>query len=259
MVILKKLIFAPISLIIFGLLIYSLAPIVKSYDFIFSLSINTLINLIAISFLLTLSSLLFVLFASLAEDFKIVLPVSSLLALISMLFLDLALGLVFAVAIFVSLLLTYLSLDHALKSYINFQPEALLGPSIRRLLRLFILSFCLVYFLSINKVIAQNGFQIPDSLIDTVLKMTPQPEAPSDLMNNLIKQTVNDQVQNLIKPYLSFIPAILALLLFFTLQSLTSILNLLIFPLLWIIFFILEKSGFIKFEIEMRLVKKMVV
>lgn len=156
-------------------------------------------------------------------------------------------------------------------------------------------------------MIAQDGFQIPDSLIDATIQFTQpktdqeepflpqlsipqeqldllkqnpdllkqsgldpkildtlnQPQksskAPQDLSNNLIKSAVKDQVQNFIKPYMDFIPAILAILLFFTLQSLTSIINLLISPILWITFYILEKSGFIKFTTEMRPVRKMVM
>lgn len=304
----KKLAFAPLFLIIFALFAYQFVPFLKSYDFVFSLSINTFIGLLILSFLISISCFLFVLFAALASDWKVVLPVSLLSALIPMLFMEPALGLVFTVAIFVSFLLTYLSLDSTLKSYLTFKPATLLGPAIRHLSGLVILTFCLVYFLSAGKMIAEKGFQIPDSLIDTALKMTPMnltteqepapaqlpalspnqidllkknpgllaqsgldpkildtlnqsksAQAPQNLTQDLIKQTVKDQIQNFIKPYQNFIPAGLALLLFLTLQSLTSIINLLIYPLLWLTFFILEKTEFIKFEVEQRSVKKLVV
>ena len=308
MLILKKLILAPLFLIAFALFVYQLIPLLKSYDLIFSLSINTFISLLILSFLISISCLLFVIFATLAQDLKIALPVSLISALIPMLFLEPALGLIFAVAIFISFLLTYLSLDVSLKSYLTFKPESILGPSIRHLSGLLILSFCLIYFLSTSKIIAQAGFQIPDSLIETALKMTPldlateqsspapqlpaisqeqidllkqnpellrqsgldpsildtlnQPKsskAPQNLTQDLIKQTVKDQIQTFIKPYINFIPAGLALLLFLTLQALTSFVNLSIYPLLWIIFYILEKTGFVKFETEQRPVKKLVV
>lgn len=300
----------PILLVIFTLLIYQLAPLFKSYDFIFSLSTNTLINLVILAVLICLSSLLFILFAALAQNLKLTLPVSLITALIPVLFLNTALALVLAVTVFVSLLLTSLNLNSLLKSYLTFQPGNLLGPAVRHLSGFLILSICLVYFLSSSKLIAQNGFQIPDSLIDTALKfsmpatpgnqleqvqtnlpqITPeqldllkknpdllrqsgldpkiletlnQPtkttQAPQQLTNDLVKQTVKDQFQSLLKPYQNFIPAILAVLLFLTLQSLTSILNLLIYPLLSATFYLLEKSGFIKFEVEQRPVKKMVV
>ncbi len=266
MILLKKLIFVPIFLIVFGLLIYFFVPFLKSYDFIFSLSINTFIDLLVLSALISLSSFLFVLLGTLALDWKIVLAAGTASSAISMIFIDPALGLILTVATFVSLLLTYVSLDNSLKSYLTFKPETLLGPSVRHLSGLLILSFCLIYFLSSNKLIAENGFSIPDSLIDTALKMTPLPTEQvqmsvinTDLIRDTIKQTAKDQIQGFIKPYQSFIPAVLAVLLFLTLQSLTSILNLFIYPLLWLIFFILEKTGFVKFEIEQREVKKLVI
>lgn len=246
MVTLKKLTFAPFFLITFSLLIYNLSPILKSFDFIFSLSIDTLIQLMLLSALIFLSSFLFVLFISLASDWKAVVPVGILGSLIPFIFLEIGLASVLAVGILVSLLLSFLSL----------QPPPLLGPAIKRLSTLLILAFCLIYFLSINQIISQNGFQIPDSLIENALKVSQPQQGP---LNNLIKQTVSEQLQNFIKPYLGLVPSLLSVILFFTLQSLISIINLLISPLLWITFYILEKSGFIKFTTEMRPVKKIVV
>lgn len=305
MVYIKKLILAPLFLTIFASLIYQINPFFTSYDFIFSLSLDTLIQLVAVAILISVSSVLFSLFVTLASNWKLTLPVSIISAAIPFAFAPSALALILAVAIFVSLLLININLDNALKSYLNFQPTSILGPSVRHLSGFLILSFCLVYFFSANKVISQKGFQIPDSLIDTALSIsqpqlsqpeTSQPQlsisqeqlellkknpealkqygldpkildtlnqeksnSPEDLTKDLIKQTVKDQMQNFIKPYLNFVPAVLALLLFLTLQSLTSILNLLIYPLLWLTFLILEKTGFVKFEVEQRQVKKLVV
>ncbi len=259
---LKKLVFAPAFLIVFGLLIYRLLPTIKSYDFIFSLSLSTLIGLANISLLILLSSLLFIVLATIAQDWRISIPVAVAGSAIPFLFVDSSLAVIFATGIFLSFLLSNLNIDVTLKSYLNFQPSNLLGPPVKHLSGLLILAICIVYFFSSSKMIAQNGFQIPDPLIDTALKMTPLPEStqlPANLANNLIKQTVKDQVQNFIKPYTNFVPAVLAVLLFVTLHSLTSILNLLVSPLLWLIFLILEKTGFIKFEVEQRPVKKLIV
>lgn len=262
MILLKKLLFAPFFLIAFTLLIYRLKAFSSGYDFIFSLSADTLMVLIVIAGLICLSSFLFVLFATLSQDWKYVLPVGILASSVSFLFLETGLALVLSVAILVSLLLTFLSLDNSLKSYLNFAPNSLLGPPIRHLGGLLILVICVVYFFSTNKIVAQKGFEIPDSLIDTALKFTADSQPANtlqNLSNDLIKQTVKDQVQAFIKPYLNFIPAILAVLLFLTLQSLTSLINLLIYPLLWITFYILEKTTFIHFATEMREVRKLVV
>ncbi len=297
MLLVKKLIFALFFLIVFSIVIFQLNPLLKSYDFIFSLSWDSAIQLFVLTGFILLSSLLFVIFASLAYDWKIVLPVGLLASLIPMAMIGPSLGLILSVGVLVSLFLTYLGVENTLKTYLNFAPTTLFGPSIRLLSSFLILVISLTYFLSINSVLQKESFQIPDSLIDQALKLTPLPKetsqpqqqtaqpqitqeqinllkqnpdllkqygldpakAPQNLLNDTLKQTIKDQLQNIIKPYLGIIPAVLAVLLFFILQSLTSILNLLIYPLLWVIFYILEKSGYIKFSEEMRPVKKMVI
>lgn len=274
MILVKKLFLAPLLLIIFGLLASQLAPFLKSYEFIFSLSWDRLTQLIALSALVTLFSFCFVLYTTFAQELKFVLPVGLVVTFLPMLFLDPALGLVFAVGVLFSLLLTYFTLINKLKTYLTFESNSLLGPSIRHLTSLLILTFCLAYFLSINQTIQKGGFQIPDSIIDTALKfaspaqsettqkelvqssLTVEQAEPTD---DVIKQTVKSKLQNLLQPYLGLIPAALSVILFITLQSLVSILVLFIYPLLWIIFYILEKVGFTKFTTEMRPVKKLVI
>lgn len=307
MLVLKKLIFAPFFLIFFALLLSQLSLLLESSDFIFSISANSLIQLITISLFIMLTSFSFVLFASFSQDWKYFLIVGVLATIITFFFLEPGLAIVLAVVFLVSLLITFINLDTTLKTYVNFAPNSLFGPAMRHLGGLLILSICVVYFFSSNKVVAEKGFLIPDSLIDSAIKLSgsqlPNPEssptslsqispeqlellrqnpallkqsgidpkildtigkptqnlAPQDLANNLIKQTVKTQVQDLIKPYTGFVPAILAVLLFLSLQSVISLINLLVYPLLWIVFYVLEKSGFIKFTEESRLVKKMVM
>lgn len=266
----KKLLFAPLFIVFLTSLIYQIIPFLKSYDFIFSLSLDTLIQLLIISFLITLSSLSFSLFASLALDWSIVLPVGILTSLIPFIFIEPAQAVIFMAGLMVSLLLVFIGLESQMKSYLTFNSNSILGPSIRHLSILFVITISIIYFLSTSKMVSEKGFAIPDSLIDTALKFAaPSTEQSESLdqpqkniaqaSNDLIKQTVKDQIQGFLKPYLAFIPAILALLLFFTLQGFTSFINLLIYPLLWIIFFILEKTGFVKFVVEQRPVKKMVL
>lgn len=310
MVIFKKLIFAPFFLIVFALLVLNLAPILSSYDFIFSLSAATFIQLIIIAILAILSSFLFTVFMVLSQDWKLIIPVIILSSILTVVVIPSALAVIWSVIILVCLLLISIMLDKTLKKYLNFQPTKLFSPIIKQLSGLLILSFCLIYFLSTSQLISQQGFTIPDSLIDTALKMSPTsiPEEPSNpsvqvpsidpdqiellkkntqllqqyglnpqmldsltnpsnltqtplttVTNDLIKQTVKEQVDNLLKPYLGFIPIILALALFLTLKSLTSLISIFIPPLLWIIFLILEKTGFIHFEVTQRPVRKMVI
>lgn len=308
MLILKKLSLVPTFLVIFITLLYQLAPLLSSYDFIFSLSTATLIQLVTISALFSFSSLLFILFATLADNWKLILPVAVVSALTTFVFVAPALAVILAIAVFVSFLVTFLSLNLDLKSYLTFRPAELLGPAIRHLCGLLIFSFCLVYFFSSSKMVSQNGFEIPDSLIDTALKVASpnlpeisnsptsslpsipkeqiemlkknpdllkqygldpgildslnQPKPSNSLQNQgsgIIKEALKAQLDGIIKPYISFVPAILAVLLFITLTSIVSLLNLLLYPILWLIFLILEKTGFVRFEVEMREVKKLVV
>lgn len=306
MVMLKKLTFAPFFLIIFAILLSQIAPILNSYEFIFSLSVSNFISLVSLSALIFLTSLSFTIFSALSLDWKIVTPIGLLAALAPLIFFPQALAIVFSVGVLVSLLITYLSLENTMKTYTTFQAGHLFGPAVKYLCTLLILVISISYFFSLNSLIQQKGFQIPDALIDAALKIgNPQvkgvkiaqiptlskeqlellrnnpdilkqygidpkmlyslpTQLPTQVTNqipntNLIKQTIKSQIDSFLKPYLGLIAPVLALMLFFTLQSITSIIRLLAYPLLWIIFFILEKSGFIKFTTEMREVKKMVI
>lgn len=255
---LKKLVFPPIFLVSFFILISQISSIFKSLDIIFSFSVENIIQLVIISLLLMFSSFLYALFTELSNDWRINLAVGTLSVLIPFLFLEISLAIIFGVLLSISLILSYFNLRSALTSYLNFSPNSIFGPSIRHLTTLLIISISIVYFLSINKIITEKGFQIPDSLIESVLKLTPLPEG-ADLLQQTLKQTVTDQFQNFLKPYQNLIPAFLTILLFLTLQTLSSIINLFIYPLLWITFHLLENTGIIKFTTEMRAVKKMVV
>ncbi len=308
MILLKKLIFAPLFLVSLISLAYFLNPFLKSYEFVFSYSANTIINLVSISALIFVSSLLFVLLATIANDWRISIPVALIGSLTSFIFIDYSLAFVFSLGIFLSSLFSNLNLNVALQSYLQFKPSQVLGPSIKHLSEVLILALCITYFFSASKIIAQAGFQIPDTLIDaayglsksaspniqqtetTLTQLTPEQqdllrknpdlirqsgldpkiienllnpqkntESPLNLADATIKQTLKEQMQNFIKPYTNLIPAVLSILLFFSLQFFVSIINIITSLLLWLIFLILEKTGFVKFEITMREVKKLVV
>lgn len=319
MMVVKKLVFAPLFLISLIWLFYQFTPFIKSADLIFSFSLETLLTLILICLSVLLTGLFFVIFTALAQDWKIVIPIILLSSLAPFIFLPQALALVSTVTILASLIISFMVLEGKMKSYLTFAPTALLAPSIKQLTGFLIIGLSLVYYLSINGEIQKNGFQIPDSLIDTALKFAPQtpqnfqgfkydkrtvaqlpqitPEqlellkknpdllkqynidpkmldslsgnstststskspANTNNLNDVIKKTIKDQVQNMLKPYQQFIPPILALLFFFTLQSFEAILSIFLSPVIWLIFIVLEKTKFITFTTEMREVKKMVV
>lgn len=327
MALVKKLVFGPLFLISFTFLIYLFSRILTSTEFIFALGVETLIQLAILSGIFLLASLFFILFGAFSLNWKFILPVVILASLIPFIFIPAPLALVLSTLLLTCFILSYTLLELKMRTYLTFQPTQIFSPSIKQLTGLLILALSIIYYFSINNEIAQKGFQIPDSLIDTALKftpiqsgLTPQPNlgvqgfkydsrylaqtpqltkeqidllkknpdllkqygidpkmlenleaaqspgstnqraigVPNTNFNDLIKQTVKDQFQNMIKPYQSFIPAVLAFFLFITLHSLTSLLSIFLSPLIWLTFLILEKTKFITFTTETREVKKMV-
>lgn len=84
-------------------------------------------------------------------------------------------------------------------------------------------------------------------------------DADYDSSGDLIQAAVQSQIDQLVRPYRAYLPLILAGLFFITLNSLASLLSILISPFLWITFLVLEKTGFTKYQTEQRTVKKLVV
>ncbi len=286
----KKFLLAPIFLLSFVLFLSQLSSIFKTYDFIFSISINALIPIIIVSVSLIFVSFSFALFYSLAQDWRIGLPVSLIASFTPLFFFDSTTAIILGIGSLIGFILTFFSLDNTLKTYVEFRPTFLLSPAIRHLSTLLIVIICSLYYISINSIIQLNGFQIPDTLIDAAMQFTPleaetEPQStplpaalkqlgidpkildsldtgnlqPAQISSTIIKETLKDQFDQMIKPYFNWIPVLLAILLFFLLQTINSLLNLLLYPLLWISFYIFEKTGFVKFVIEERPVKKMVV
>lgn len=263
MLILKKLILAPLFLMIFTLLLYQLKGLFGSYGFIFSLDLKNMLQLVYLSLTLLFSALSFTLFVSFASSLKFIAPVIILSSLLPLLFIPTKLAVILMIGIIVCLLVIYLTLENTLKNYITFHPFSIFGPAIRNLIFLLIIVFSICYYLSLNSIIQKNGFQIPNSLTESALKFIPRPEIPTEpqtvITDEFLKATLKSQLDKAIKPYISFIPIFLAFLFFITFQTICSFLNILIYPLLALIFYLLEKSGFVKFIEEMRPVKKMVL
>lgn len=298
MTLVKKLIFAPIFLALFLGLIFFASPLLQTTGLIFSLDMQILYKLIILCALILLSSLAFIVFASLSLDWKIILPVIIIAAAIPLTITPQPLNIILSFGTLISFLLGNIATENKMKTYLTFQASIVLSPPIKQLAVLLVLTLSIGFYLSASKEIAQKGFEIPDSLIDTTLNLIPQPgltgpqtslpaaqssqltqeqidllkqynidpqmlnslpASTNTFMTDSVKPLIKDQLQNIIKPYQNFIAPVLALLLFLTLQSFTAILGLFISPIILIIFYILEKTKFIHFESEMREVRKMVV
>jgi len=308
MLILKKLIFAVPFLLVFVLFVSQINPFLNDVNLIFSLSLDILIQLLSLVVYLSLAGLFFVVFATLAEQWKYVLPVSFIASLSPLLFLNPPEAFILTGGFFLSFIITFFFLKNELKSYLSFHATKLLLPGISQIVLLCTLVISAVFYFSANTQITANGFKLPDSIIDTAIKASggdqiseqldsalQQSGLPTTLSPELIaaakqnpallkqygidpkildtlstqnqknptaspvKAIIEQKVQDIIQPFQTFIPIILTALFFFTISTFSSLFSLINKFLIWLIFYLLEKSGFINFTKEMREVKKLVV
>lgn len=310
--ILKKIAFAPLFLIFIALTCLKLTSFLQNSQVLFSLDQSILVELLLLTALIIFTGISFVLFAVIANDLRIVIPIIILSLAFPLIFFPSPLSYFFAVGISICFILSFFIIDNKLNSYLTFQPSSIFAPPTKQLIGFMVLIISFVYFLSISQVIKNDGFQIPDSLIDASLKLTPMPDelnltetteslnlppisqeqidllrqnpqllkesgldpsildsfdptAKTNVTKNipspkdLIKQTVKQQVDNMIKPYINYIPAFLAIGLFLTLKSFAALLSMIVGPVFWLIFYLLEKTGFVNFTTEMREVKKLTI
>lgn len=85
------------------------------------------------------------------------------------------------------------------------------------------------------------------------------PLKPRSGIKDVIKTQISDSLDQAIKPYLFVVAIILAVLFFSEASFILWLLSLLLSPMLLLLFYIFEKTGFVKYEKEMREVKKIVV
>jgi hypothetical protein len=313
MALFKKLLLIPFLFLSLYAVFQLYLPFTNSTELIFSLSLPVMKQLLLLGSSILLFSLLFLVFVSLSQDWKIVTPVIILLAALAAVLIPGLPGYILGLGLFFILSLVFATVLTKITTYITFDASMLFSSPIKMLSMLCCIVLAASYFVSINNIIAKQGFAIPDTLIDQALKMSPQlsnttltEEAESsepiqlptisdeqlslikknpalykqygvtpemiqliedqkknpgkDLITKpTVKNLVKDQFEQMLKPYLTYIPGFLALMFFLVVNSMIALLGLFVSPLLGLLYLIFEKTGFITFEITTREVKKMVV
>lgn len=329
----KKLIFAPVFLILITTVSYFYQQILSKYLEVFFGSYGGLSEFALIAMPLVFASLCFALFVTFTQDFKYALILSIITALIPFLFLPTSLSLIIATGLIISLMVSYINLQINLRSYINFQPTVLLITPIKMLNTFLLITLAAGFYLHTNSIIQKEGFKIPDPLIDWAVSMsmssagmnfkgdkhsliprtlgnrqylaqaltseqiellkqnpgvlnqyglkpedldalvpatTPKKSSgsepilqtiplPSGNLKDVLKNQINSMIDQTLKPYMFVIPILLAFM-FYSLASLIMwFISLFLSPLISLIFYVFEKTGFVKFEKEMREVKKIVI
>jgi len=301
MLILKKLLFTLPFLLSLTFFYRFAAQLTRNPYSILEFNQNILIDLIIFTVLLLASSLFFILFATLANNWKFLLPVSLPAALISYFFFPAHLTILLISSLVFSFGVVFWELNRQLSSYLDFKPASLLIPSINRLVFFLLLIISFVFYLNVQENIQQKGFQLPDSLIETSLKITmpgesiqatttlPQvspdqiamlkanPELlkqyglDSSILDQLdttesiirpesiVKTAIQQQFQSMIEPYKNWIPLVLTITFFLSIRWAASLLSVFLSPLIRFIFIVLEKTGCISYQLETRVIKKMLV
>lgn len=318
MQIVKKIIFALPFLFSFFLFCQQLDSFLQNPGSIISFSIEGLTQQGLLLAFLLISSFFFIIFATLAFNWFIVLPVLALASFFPFLLTTAPLNFTLISGFLLFFTFTYFLLERKLNSYLTFQSTALVIPAIKRTTTLIIIVSSFAFYLGANMEIANHGFKLPPSLIDTVVQfamnqqggnvnnldvevntngspvLTPQQAAlvkqnpalmqqfgitaadvdralqqsgsstktqpqPSTSISNTVRSTIDQQVSQIIKPYIQYIPIVYTAIFFGNLLLLAWIFSLFLVPLVALLFFILEKIGFTKYVTEMREVKKLVV
>lgn len=260
MLIFKKLIFALPFLLFFALFCLNLSQSLQNTNAIFPLNLEELLKTVLLVLYLSLALMFFMIFATLSQDWKFILPVIVLGSAVPFLFIS-SPNYILILGFLISFLIINFFFQKKLNNYLTFKASSLLIPSIKTLSTLIILVSSIVFYFFISDDLENNGFKIPDSIIDPVINLTTQNlNIPQGLSpNDLIKTTINSQIQSLINPNLGIISGVLAITFFVSLNFISSILVLILYPLIAIIFWFLEKTGFTTYQTEMREVKKLVI
>lgn len=185
MLIVKRLSFAPLYLLSFYFSLSQSKPFLNSSDFLFSVSPDYLLKLLLFISLIMFTSIFFVLFITLSQDWRIIAPVLLASNLISFLVFPSPLNLIMAVGFLTAGGLIYVLLDNKLKTYLNFQPASLLSGSVVNFSKLLIFLFSLALFFNLSSSANQKPFQVPDQIINSVLNILPQGSNQPSINSNL--------------------------------------------------------------------------
>lgn len=301
----KKLVFSiPLEFSLLGLF-WQLSYFLTSPNLVLGFGLEPLTHLVYLTFLILLASLFLVIFLTLANDWKIVLPIALVNSVTPLALIQTSEGLILAGGLFLITVFIFALLRRELSTYLTFNSSQLLVPETKRAATFLAFLIAATFYFSAAVQVKQNGFTLPDSLVDQVLRISPILSASSDkdslgqsllspqqlelLKQNpqalkaagldpsvlesltnansnpnmaadaVVKKALENQFQTVIKSVIDYIPIFLAVMFFISITSLGAIISIILPPTVWLIFFVLEKTGFIQFSKEMREVKKLVV
>lgn len=165
-------------------------------NLLFSIDSQTILLSIYIIITALCTGFFFALFITMSQDIKIIIGSFPAVLLTSYLLLPESSRVIIAIGSCILFLLVSLSLKHSLNSYLSFTPNTLLSPYIKRVVTFLFLFGSIALYLSINQDIQQQGFSIPQTLIDTITKTIPQQQSSNIIDEQLISSEQIEQLQN---------------------------------------------------------------
>lgn len=193
---LKKLAFALPFLITFTYLVYLTKPVLGSFDSFLALDLASLKPLVLLAAAALLASLFFIVFVTLSQDWKMTFLVTAISSAAPFLVFHSPFNLLLSAGFSISLFFSAAVLDNKLKTYLDFQPGALLSPPARDLATLLVLVISLTYLFSLDSQIKQRGFQLPDSFIDSTLNFY-RSVAPDEQLTPRLTDQQKQQLRSL--------------------------------------------------------------
>ncbi|RJQ24456.1 hypothetical protein C4577_07795 [Candidatus Parcubacteria bacterium] len=291
MIFVKKSLFAILFLAFLIPALTSFAYVLKDFYVIFGLDGAIWVKQVLGVLFLLLSVTFFVVFCVLARDWVYVLFFALASFFLPLLIVNDISFFVLGVGLVLVVVFGYLNVDKKMVSCVDFKPGRILVPSIVQITTSLLLVLSLALYFPVDLKIKEKGFVLPDAIIDasvgiigqngasSPVSLTPaqiaqlkenpdllQQSGLADLgldfsslegsMETVVKTQVKKQIEGIVAPFTGFIPVLVSVLFFLSLRFLVSILSFLLYPFIWLIFLILEKSGLVSYETEMKEVRK---
>lgn len=271
MLIFKKLIFGLPFILATAFFAKQVAPFLQDFSLMFSLDFNLLYQLIRLVVTIALTAYLFTTLVVLASDWKLVLPFIALASLSTILFVSSPVNIFLSLGLLVVFIISFAQTYHKVtKDATDFNVSGNIIKPSGSLITLIILVTSIALYVSVSATGDKMIGKIVDSVVSISSDIMKTQQLPQDLginpgatIQNLAieaaKPLITKQVNDMIKPFLPVIPFLIVFLFYLNLQFLASIAAFILSPLIYLLFWILEKIGFIGFVTENRLVKKLII
>lgn len=199
MLIFKKLIFS--LPLVFAILFFisSLNPFLKDYTILFSFSNQEYHQIISLLVSLYLIGIFLITFLILANNLKIVVPVLIACTVTPLLMVLSPSNYILSGGLLFSFLVSYLLVSRKLATYLSFDVFTLFNSIFKNTLVIILLFVSVCIYLSANLQIKDQGFTIPEPLLDLSMKTMSKSQENVSSANNLPEISIPDEQIELLK------------------------------------------------------------